>query len=200
MFGNRTGKQTIGHQNNFVAVVKHLFKHRPVRKTLDALIIAKTFSRQRGGKVLDLPVSNTLRAAQETSPTRRKEEATVQESIVWLKGSQVKCIQADRVDVQTGGLQRWPTGLSAVKSPPKFKAAPTATTALTPQRRGQIVESRDPISRHHVTGNRGNRFNLQRHTAEKRRRQWVVMHGLGGWRKTQVRGWPRVPYLNFNQI
>lgn len=164
----------------------------------------KTSSGQRGGKVLDLPVSNALRAAQEASPMRRKEEATVQESIAWLKGSQVKCTQADRVDAQTGGLQRWPSVRpSAVKSPLNFKAAPTATTALTPQRRRQIVESRDPISRHHVTGNRGNRFNLQRQTAERRRRQWVVMHGLGGWRKTQVREGPIelvYPRLNFNQI
>lgn len=61
-------------------------------------------------------------------------------------------------------LQRWPSARpplrpsvrpSAVKSPPNFKAAPTATTALTPQRRRQIVEGRDPISKHHVTGNRG---------------------------------------------
>lgn len=83
-----------------------------------------------------------------------------------------------------------PPATAAVKSPPNFKPAPTATTALTPQRRRQIVVSRDPISRHHVTGNRGNRFNLQRQTEERRRRQWVVMHGVGGWRNRQVRERP----------
>lgn len=45
-------------------------------------------------------MSNALRAAQEASPKTSKEETTVQESIVWLKGSQVKRTQADRVDAQ----------------------------------------------------------------------------------------------------
>lgn len=180
----------------------------PCAKLGYPLIIAKSQRGSECGKVLDLPVSNALKAAQETSSKRRKKEATVQESIVRLKGSQVKCTQADRVDAQTGGLQPWPTvppslRPSAAKSPQNFKAAPTATTALTPQRRRQIVESRDPISRHHVTGNRGNRFNLQRQTAERRWRQWVVAHGLGGWRKTQVREGPidsAHPRLNLNHI
>lgn len=98
----------------------------------------------------------------------------------------MKCTLADAVDARTGGQQR-PSATAAVKSPPNFKAAPTATTTLTPQRRRQIVESRDPISRHHVTGNRGNRFNLQRQT-EREEEEETVGGDAWGWRVAQQTG------------
>lgn len=81
-----------------------------------------------------------------------------------------------------------PSATAAVKSPPNFKAAPTATTTLTPHRRGQIVESRDPISRHHVTGNRGNRFNLQRQTEREEEEEETVGGDAWGWRVAQQTG------------
>lgn len=92
----------INLKSTLCALLKHLCQQSPVRKNSGHAHIRKA-SKQRGGKVWNLPVSNALRAAQETSPMRRNEEATVQETMVRLKGSQVERTQEEIVDAQTGG-------------------------------------------------------------------------------------------------
>lgn len=71
-----------------MCAVQRVFKYCPVRKkktnkkTLETIKINNRPQGSEEEKFLDLPVSKALRAAQETSPTRRKAEETVQESMV----------------------------------------------------------------------------------------------------------------------
>lgn len=117
-----------------------------------------------GAEKFSLPVSKWLRAAEEIKPMRRKEAATVQESMVCLEsGVSLRWSAVWRTDAQTGGVKsrtlsdslwlRDGPGLRSrdllahvIKSPSTSKQVSTATARLTLQRHDQIVESRDPVS------------------------------------------------------
>lgn len=89
MFDAQQENNTITLKKKLVRVVQHLITACPVRKraTLETLpttqiIYRNTSSEKRRAEKFDLPVSKSLRAAQEITPKRRSAEVTVQESIV----------------------------------------------------------------------------------------------------------------------